>query len=420
MNPFDLETPPLEGSRVRKYVFLLLFLALFVLVARLFYPFLTVVLWSGLIYAMLSGIYDKATHRRDGNERGSFAKTVLAGVFALGAVILFVVPVLFLAWAVLRQVGDLARSIIETLNDNPGIFDLSKESAIGGFIYSVTGGEVDLGGVRIVDEIKRFIVSQSRSFIGLSGTILMNVASILIGLAFMVFTLYFFFADGKALIRTFIGAVPIERAYTTIFIRKFKEAGKGLLLGNFLVGLFQGTMMLIIGLAFGVKGYLVIACLTVIASFIPMVGTSLVWVPISIGFFLDGNLGKALLFFVSSAVLVAMLDNFIRPVLLHQRLKIHPLLIFFSILGGLKIFGFNGLVLGPLILILFFAAIEMYEVIDDESWEKRPRRRKNDARASTAASYPTGAAGVENKPASGDSAEQGPIGGERPREALEP
>ncbi len=379
MNPFDQEPPPLEGSQFRKYIFLLLFLALFVLVARLFYPFLTVVLWSGLIYAILSGAYDKATHRRDGKERGSFAKTALAGAFALGAVILFVVPILFLAWAVARQVGDLARSIIDTLNNNPELFDLSKESAIGGFVYSITGGEVDLGGIRIVDEIKRFIISQSSSFIGMSGTILLNAASILIGLAFMVFTLYFFFADGKALMKTFIGAIPIERAYTTIFIRKFKDAGKELLLGNFLVGLFQGTMMLIIGLAFGVKGYLVIAALTVVASFIPMVGTSLVWVPISIGFFLEGDIGKALLFFALSAVCVAMLDNFIRPVLLHQRLKIHPLLIFFSILGGLTIFGFNGLVLGPLILILFFAALELYEGIDDMNGKKRPRRRKGDA-----------------------------------------
>ncbi len=376
MNPFDQETPPLEGSKVRKYVFLLFFLALFVLVARLFYPFLTVVLWSGLIYAMLSGVYEKAAHRRDGSERGTFARTALAGSFALGAVILFVVPVLFLAWAVLRQVGDLAKSIIETLNENPGLLDLSRESVIGGFVYSITGGQVDLSGIHLVDELKHFIVSRSSNLIGLSGTIFMNAASILIGLAFMVFTLYFFFIDGKSLMRTFVNAIPIERAYTTIFVRKFKDAGKELLLGNFLVGLFQGMMMLIIGLAFGIKGYLVIAALTVVASFIPMVGTSLVWIPISVGFALEGDIGKAALFFVLSAVCVALLDNFLRPVLLHQRLKIHPLLIFFTILGGITIFGFNGLVLGPLILILFFAALELYEGIDDKDEQKPMRRRK--------------------------------------------
>jgi predicted PurR-regulated permease PerM len=374
----DRDSQSLDGSQVRKFVFLLLFLGLFLIVARLFYPFLTVILWSGLIYAILSGVYDRAAHRRDGSERGSIARTVLPGAFALCAVILFVVPALLLAWAVVRQVGELARGLMDTLNRNPGLLDLSPRSAIGGFIYSISGGQVDLSGVRLVDEARRFIASRSGSIIGISGTLIKDAASIIVNLAFMVFTLYFFFADGKYLLRTFIGAIPIERAYTTIFIRKFKEAGKQLLLGNFLVGLFQGTMMLIIGLAFGVKGYLVFAALTVIASFIPMVGTSLVWIPLTAGFALRGEIGKAALFFALSGVCVALLDNFLRPIILHERLKIHPLLIFFSILGGISIFGFNGLVLGPLLLILFFSALELYEGIDGVRGTISHRRRKED------------------------------------------
>jgi predicted PurR-regulated permease PerM len=378
MSDSDPGAQGLDGSQVRKFVFLLLFLGLFLVVARLFYPFMTVILWSGLIYAILSGVYDRAAHRRDGSERGAFARTVLPGAFALCAVILFVLPALLLAWAVLKQVGELARGILDALNKNPRLLDLSPASAAGGFIYSITGGEVDLSGVRLLDEVRRFLASRSSGIIGFSGTLIRDAASIVVNLAFMVFTLYFFFADGKYLMRTFIGAIPIERAYTTIFIRKFKEAGKQLLLGNFLVGLFQGTMMLIIGLAFGVKGYLVFAALTVIASFIPMVGTSLVWIPLTAGFALRGEIGKAALFFVMSGVCVALLDNFLRPIILHERLKIHPLLIFFSILGGISLFGFNGLVLGPLLLILFFSALELYEGIDGADVNRPHRRRRED------------------------------------------
>jgi predicted PurR-regulated permease PerM len=103
------------------------------------------------------------------------------------------------------------------------------------------------------------------------------------------------------------------------------------------------------------------ACLTAIASFVPMIGTALVWVPIAASIFFSGQPGAALTFLALSAFLVATLDNFIRPVLLHDRLKIHPLLIFFAILGGLKIFGFNGILLGPLVLMLFFAAAELFD-----------------------------------------------------------
>ena len=60
-------------------------------------------------------------------------------------------------------------------------------------------------------------------------------------------------------------------------------------------------------------------------------------------------------------------DNFIRPIVLGEQIKIHPLLLFFSITGGLAVFGFNGLILGPIILILFIAAGDLYRALNEES-----------------------------------------------------
>jgi predicted PurR-regulated permease PerM len=136
-------------------------------------------------------------------------------------------------------------------------------------------------------------------------------------------------------------------------------------------------VMIVLCLIFKVKGMLVIAALTAIASFVPMVGTALVWLPVSAGKIFSGDLVGGILFFACSAVLIWTLDNFVRPIFLHDRLKIHPLLIFFSILGGLQVFKFNGLVLGPIILILFFTSIELYEQAYHSPPENQ-RRRKDD------------------------------------------
>ncbi|MDP3176752.1 MAG: AI-2E family transporter, partial [Spirochaetaceae bacterium] len=157
---------------------------------------------------------------------------------------------------------------------------------------------------------------------------------------------------------------------STTFLRKLRDTGRQLLLGYFLVSAFQAGMMFLLCLVFSIKGPLVIAFLTAVASFIPMLGTALVWLPISAGIALGGDTVQAIAFCALSAVFVATLDNFIRPVLLHERLKIHPLLIFFSILGGLQLFGFNGVVLGPLILILFFSAADLY----DQVYEREPEK----------------------------------------------
>jgi predicted PurR-regulated permease PerM len=359
---------------MRKLVFLVLFFGLFILVARLFYPFLTIILWAGLIYAFFYKLYARAATRRDGAKRREATRNLLAGAFALGAVTLLAVPALFLARAVIAQVSELAGAAKGAIEQNPSLLDLSPDSPIGGLAFRLSGGQLNLANVDLVAEVKRFLSGKSVQIIGFSGKVLKDLAGMLFNLAFMVFTLYFFFVDGEHLARTFVSAIPIDKAYTRLFLRKLRDTGKQLLLGLFLVALFQGTMLFLICLIMGVKGSLVLACLAVFAAFIPMVGTALVWVPVAAGIALGGNLPQAILFLVLSAIFVSSLDNFIRPILLHDRLKIHPLLIFFSILGGLSLFGFNGIVIGPLVLMLFFSAAELYDQAFDPPEESRVRR----------------------------------------------
>ncbi len=349
--------------RVRKTLFLAFFILLLILVARLFYPFMTVLLWAGLVYVLLEPLHRRVSRRRDGSERSSPARTGIAGAFALGGVLLFAIPTIALGSALVRQAGALASSVMATLDRNPALLDLSPDGLIGGLVSRLTEGSVDLSAIDLKGEIKRFVAGKAGTIIGFSGLVLKDAAGLVLTLAFMVFTLYFFFADGRHLVGIVIRAMPIERSYTTLFLTKLKETGRQLVLGYFLVALFQGSVMLGLCLAFGIEGALVVACLTAVASFVPMVGTALVWVPVAATMALAGNRMGALAFLALSAILVATLDNFIRPFLLRDRLKIHPLLIFFAILGGLQVFGFNGLLLGPLLLMLFFAAAELFDKV---------------------------------------------------------
>ncbi|MFA6366559.1 MAG: AI-2E family transporter, partial [Candidatus Hydrogenedentales bacterium] len=178
------------------------------------------------------------------------------------------------------------------------------------------------------------------------------------------FTLYFLLVDGKHLASLVVSAVPIERTYTKMFMQKMSESGRQLVLGFFLVAIYQAVVMFILCLIFKLEGPLVLASLTAIASFIPMVGTSLVWIPISLYIGFTGDVGRALLFCALAGFFVSFTDNFLRPMVLGDRLKMHPLLIFFAIVGGLSIFGLNGLIMGPLIVIIFFSAVELYDQID--------------------------------------------------------
>ena len=353
----------------KKQIFLIFFMALFLLVARLFYPFMTIILWSGVIYAFLAPLFERCTRsirRRSESKKKkrSILESVLASVFSILGVLVFVVPFIFLFVALLKQVVDLSGSLVRVIEEHPDIFSLSQTSPVGGFIYKVSNGSIDLSGINVVHEVKAFLISSSSRIIGFSGTILKNIASLVTTLAFMIFTLYFLFMDGKHLASLVVSAMPIERTITTMFMKKMGESGRQLVLGFFLVAIYQAVVMFILCLIFGLNSPLVLATLTAVASFIPMVGTSLVWLPLSLFIGLTGDIGKAIAFCAMAAFFVSFTDNFLRPMILGDRLRIHPLLIFFAIVGGLNLFGFNGLILGPLIVIIFFAAVELYDQID--------------------------------------------------------
>jgi predicted PurR-regulated permease PerM len=352
-----------ENVNVKKVLFVVLFLALFLLVARLFYPFLTVLLWSGLLYVLLVPLYDRVTTRVNPKTGKPFWGRFWAGLFATGGVLLIMVPLCILVVNLLKQVGELGRSAVNFLETNPDFFDLSPRGTLGAFIARLTNGQLDLSSFDLKGALSNFVAESGRKALGFSGTILRKTASFALSIVFMVFTLYFFFVDGKQLAKILVGAIPIEREYTRLFMRTLRDTSKQLVSGYLLVALYQAAAAFILFSLFGVKGPLVLAVLTGVASFIPMAGAGLIWLPVSVIHMATGDLMGGVALLALSAIFISTLDNFIRPAVLTGRLNIHPLLIFFSILGGLTVFGFNGIVLGPLILILFFTALGLYDKI---------------------------------------------------------
>ena len=104
---------------------------------------------------------------------------------------------------------------------------------------------------------------------------------------------------------------------------------------------------------------MLLAILTFFTTFLPLVGCALVWFPIGISMCFTHSLLKGLLFLIIAGSTISFMDNFLRPFFLKDRIKIHPLLIFFSMLGGVKMFALNGIILGPMIVILFFTILDM-------------------------------------------------------------
>jgi len=349
-----------------KISFLLLFLVLLLLVGRIFYPFLTVILWSGLLYVFLEPLQKKinGSVRLYGSKSiGSHISAVLLAVFG---VVLILVPLAFLTIATAKQLTDLLTSGAHFFETNSNSFRLDPQSQLGSAIHTLLGNSFDLSSLDLVKEMQSILASAANQAVKLSTSLIKNIFQFIIAIFFIVFTLYYLLMDGKILGETVVSMMPFDPEHTRLFMGKLRETGKQLVIGYFVVAIFQGIMMFILCLIFGFKNSILLAVLTSISSFVPMFGTAIVWAPLGIYMALNGSIIKAIIFLITASIVVSTLDNFIRPIILGGQLKVHPLLLFFSIAGGLAVFGFNGIILGPLVLTLFIAAGDLYRTLSEE------------------------------------------------------
>lgn len=196
-------------------------------------------------------------------------------------------------------------------------------------------------------------------FSGLSQA-LSSAAGFFLGLFLVFFTIYYFLRDGKR-IQNFVNTIlPMSETKENVLVSKLSEAVSGVVKGSFLVALIQGVVATAGFLIFGVPNPFLWGSFTVLAALVPNVGTSLSLIPAVIYLFLVDKTGSAIGLIIWGSVAVGLIDNIVSPKLVGAQTKLHPLLVLFSVLGGLQLFGFIGFLLGPIIMAMFVALLEIY------------------------------------------------------------
>ncbi len=177
----------------------------------------------------------------------------------------------------------------------------------------------------------------------------------------MLIVIFFLFVEGKYLYQEFILLSPIEDKHEITLAREMKDMIYAVVYGSFITAFVQAVLA---GLAFyflNVQGFLVWGALTFLFSFIPILGAGSVWVPAAIILFLTGNTKQAIFLAFYGALIISGVDNVLKPLLMRGKNKIHPLLLFLSIIGGLALVGPIGILLGPITVAVFLAALKIYK-----------------------------------------------------------
>ncbi|MDR1211750.1 MAG: AI-2E family transporter [Spirochaetaceae bacterium] len=347
-------------KKIQNWIFLLVLFVLFILVCRVFAPFFSVFLWSTLFYILLKPLHNRMVKNFGITKlRDKAVRVFCAAFLALGTVTLILIPLAFLGFQFFNQIREMLTSLRDLFRERPEALRQTLED-FASVVRTVSGGRLTLDASSIQGEIISSLSASIQRILSSGTTAFRTLGRFSLNLAFMVFCLFFFFLDGSYLGHLVLRAIPIRSDYLDQLVVKFKEMARSLFFGYFIVAAIQAVSAFGIFLIFRVRGAPVFSVLTLICAFIPMLGAGAVWIPLGIVRIVSGDLAGGLVFMGICSVTVSLMDNILRPLFLHDRVKLHPLVIFFAILGGIMAFGFDGLILGPVVVVLFLTVLDLF------------------------------------------------------------
>jgi predicted PurR-regulated permease PerM len=187
----------------------------------------------------------------------------------------------------------------------------------------------------------------------------------------LLYAMFFFLSDGKAILRKFLSYVPLSEDDKELLVGRFMSVSRATIKGTLAIGIVQGSLA---GLAFAAAGIhkaVFWGTLMTVLSIIPGLGTALVWVPAVVYLLVVGRPAAGVGLALFCAVIVGSADNFLRPRLVGKDVKMHELFILFGTLGGVLFFGVVGFIIGPVIAALFITIWDIYRVVFEESLSPR-------------------------------------------------
>ena len=176
----------------------------------------------------------------------------------------------------------------------------------------------------------------------------------------MLFVLFFLLRDHDTIIAAIRHILPLSRSQEDKLLEEVEKVSKSAVMGSFLTAIAQGFAG---GIGMWLAGFqgLFWGTMMGFASFIPVVGTALIWIPAAIFLFLTGDTTWGIFLTIWSVAVVGSIDNLLRPFLMQGSAGMNTLMIFFSLLGGLHLFGLIGLIYGPLIFAITMVLFNIYE-----------------------------------------------------------
>ena len=350
----------LEDSERKKYKYILvgLIILLGLLIFRYTRPYMSGFLGAATLYVIVIGQHRYLTQKLN----------IRKGLSA----ILIVLEVLFF---ILLPLTGLTFLVIDTFS---GI-SIDPEAILGNindFIYSV---EEKIGFNLFTPENLSVLPRAGTNILQILGN---SIYSFIINIVVILFVLYYMLFSNEEFESAIREILPFKEENKQILAEETKLIIQANAIGIPLMAIIQGLFAYLGYLFFGIEGALLYAILTAFATIIPLVGTMIVWIPLGISSFIGGEVVNGVGILIYGMLIIGGVDNVARLLLQKKLADIHPLITVFGVLIGIPIFGFWGVIFGPLLLSLFILFFNMFrhEYVPGSKAEPRVTTRLKDNR----------------------------------------
>jgi predicted PurR-regulated permease PerM len=326
-----------------------LFFGIVILLVYLVYlvvsPFVVPLAWAAVLVVVSYPAYERLAAR--------LGPTTGAAVSTGAVTLILIVPSLFVMIAFVRQGVNAAQSI-------------QLEVAIGHFawlndLWVKIQHRFPAANARDLSESLRHYGELAATFVAARiGTILKHSAIFVFDLGVTILAMFYFYRDGAGMVARLRKLLPFRSAYRDRMLGDTHQLIFASVTSSLVAAAVHAALG---GLAFavtGVKAPIFWGVMMGFLSFVPLVGSALVWLPISISLMIAGHLLRGLLLVFFCAVIVGLVDNLIRPWLISGRSEMSGLVVFISVLGGISAFGLLGVVLGPIVVAAAASLLDLY------------------------------------------------------------
>jgi len=328
------------------YFLLAILAGTFVLTFFVFRPFLYTLILAMVFATVLQPVYQKILKFTGGKQEFSSLITILI-------VIIFIfTPLVFLSIQIFKEAEQLYSSLATSGGKN-AILDIFNNLQNSFQNYFPATKEISLNFDQYIKQGLDWLIQNLGSIFG-------SFAKMAVSSFLFLVSLYYLLKDGKKLKAAVIDLSPLVDTDDETIFQKIETAVGSVLKGSLLIALIQGILTSIGFIIFGVPNAILWGSVAAIAALIPGIGTALVLTPAIFFLLLNGEIFQGVGLVLWGVVAVGLVDNFLGPKLVGRGMKLHPLIILLSAIGGIGFFGPIGFILGPLSASLLFALLDIY------------------------------------------------------------